>query len=301
MEQELLTLPHHLCSSPGLCGFMYCMSFFVLFLLTIVLNVLLWCTVSYYLFGIFWPLYCMFFFDVLFFITSFASFDHCIECPSLMYCFLLPLWYLLTIVLNVLLWCTVSYYLICIFWPLYCMSFFDVLFLITSLVSFDHCIVCPSLMYCFLLPLWYLLTIVLHVLLWRTVSYYLFGIFWPLYCMSFFDVMFLITSFVSFDHCIECPSLMYCFLLPLWYLLTIVLYVLLWCTVSYYLFCIFWPLYWMSFFDVLFLITSLVSFDHCIVCPSLMYCFLLPLWYLFTIVLCVLLWCTVCYYLFGIF
>jgi hypothetical protein len=34
----------------------------------------------------------------------------------------------------------------------------------------------------------------------------------------------------------------------------------------------------MSFFDVLFLITSLVSFDHCIVCPSLMYCFLLPLW-----------------------
>jgi hypothetical protein len=46
------------------------------------------------------------------------------------------------------------------------MSFFDVLFLITSLVSFDHCIVCPSLMYCFLLLLWYLLTIVLNFLLW---------------------------------------------------------------------------------------------------------------------------------------
>jgi hypothetical protein len=28
--------------------------------------------------------------------------------------------------------------------------------------------------------------------------------------MPFFDVLFLITSFVSFDHCIECPSLMYC-------------------------------------------------------------------------------------------
>jgi Na+/melibiose symporter-like transporter len=109
--------------------------------------------------------------------------------------------------------------------------------------------------------------------------------------------------------------LMYCFLLPLLYLLTIVLYVLLWmtfntmvkryqrgnkkqyikeghsiqwskdikevirnskwCTVSYYLFGIFWPLYWMSFFDVLFLITSFISFDHCIVCPSLIYCFLL--------------------------
>jgi hypothetical protein len=52
-------------------------------------------------------------------------------------------------------------------------------------------------------------------------------------------------------------------------------------------------LYWMSFFDVLFLITSLVSFDHCIVCPSLMYCILLPLLYLLTIVLYVLLWCTV--------
>jgi hypothetical protein len=69
---------------------------------------------------------------------------------------------------------------------------------------------------------------------------------------------------ISFDHCIECPSLMYCFLLPLWYLLTIVLNVLLWCTVSYYLFDIFWPLYWMSFFDVLFPITSLISFDNCI-------------------------------------
>jgi hypothetical protein len=119
---------------------------------------------------------------------------------------------------------------------LYCKSFFDVLFLITSLVSFDHFIVCPSLIYCFLLPLWYLLTIVLNVLLWSTVSYYLFGIFWPLYWMSFFDIKFLITSLISFDHYSVCPSLMYCFLLPLWYLLTIVLYVLLWSTVSYYLF-----------------------------------------------------------------
>jgi hypothetical protein len=85
----------------------------------------------------------------------------------------------------------------------------------------------------------YLLTIVLYVLLWYTVSYYLFGTFWPLYCMSFFDLLFLITSLISFDHCIVCPSLMYCFLLPLWYLLTIVLYVLLWCNVSYYLFGIF--------------------------------------------------------------
>jgi hypothetical protein len=229
-----------------------------------------------------------------------VSFDHCIVCPSFMYCFLLPLWYLLIIVLYVRRWSTVSYYLFDIFWPLYCMSFVDLLFLITSLVSSDHCIECPSLMYCFLLPLWYLLTIVLYVLLWCTVSYYLCDIFWQLYCMSFFDVLFLITSLVSFDHCIVCPSLIYCFLLPLWYLLTIVLNVLLWSTVSYYLFGIFWPLYWMSFFDIKFLITSLISFDHYSVCPSLMYCFLLPLWYLLTIVLYVLLWSTVSYYLFGI-
>jgi hypothetical protein len=146
---------------------------------------------------------------LLFLITSLISFIHSIECPSLIYCFLLPLWYLLTIVLYVLHWYTVSYYLFGIFWSLYWMSFFDILFLITSLVSFDHCFVCPSLIYCFLLPLWYILTIVLNVLLWSTVSYFLFGIFWPLYCMSFFDILFLITSLVSFDHCIVCPSLIY--------------------------------------------------------------------------------------------
>jgi hypothetical protein len=135
---------------------------------------------------------------------------------------------------------------------LYWMSFFDVLFLITSFVSFDHCIECPSLIYCFLLSLWYLLTqrrtyntMVKryqrgnkkqyikegHSIQWskdtkevirnsRSKKDIQYSIFWPLYCMSFFDILFLITSFVSFDHFIVCPSLIYCFLLPLWYLLT---------------------------------------------------------------------------------
>jgi hypothetical protein len=137
-----------------------------------------------------------------------------------------------------------------------------VLFLITSLVSFDHCIECPSLKYCFLLPLWYLLTIVYQRRTYNTmVKRYKRGnkkqyikeghsIQWSKDTkevirnstskkdiqyngqkipkrMSFFDVLFLITSFVSFDHCIVCPSLIYCFLLPLLYLLTIVLNVLL--------------------------------------------------------------------------
>ena len=42
--------------------------------------------------------------------------------------------------------------------PLCCVSFFDVRLLITYLVSFGHCVVCPSSMYGFWLPLWYLQT-----------------------------------------------------------------------------------------------------------------------------------------------
>jgi hypothetical protein len=208
-----------------------------------------WFTTSYYPFGIFWSLCCL----------------------SLIYHFLLPLWYLLATVLYVL----------------------DLPLLITPLVSVGHCVVCPwfttsyypfgicwplcclSLIYHFLLPLWYLLAIVLSVLdlpllitplvsfghciivcPWFTTSYYPFGICWPLCCLS----------------------LIYHFLLPLWYLLAIVLSVL----------------------DLPLLITPLVSVGHCIVCPwfttsyypfgifwplyclSLIYHFLLPLWYLQT-------------------
>jgi hypothetical protein len=65
-----------------------------------------------------------------------------------------------------------------------------------------NCIVCRSIW----LPLWYLLVIVLSVV----PSDYLFGIFWSLYCLSFH----LITSLVSFGHCIVCCSI-YGFWLPL--------------------------------------------------------------------------------------
>jgi hypothetical protein len=126
-------------------------------------------------------------------------------------------------------------------WPFYCLSF-DLRLLITPLVSFDHCIVCPSI-YGFWLPLWYLLTIVLSVLRF-TASDYPFGIFWQLYCLSF-DLRLLITPLVSFDHCIVCPSI-YDFWLPLWYLLTIVLSVLPF-TASDYPFGVFWPLWCLSF------------------------------------------------------
>jgi hypothetical protein len=101
------------------------------------------------------------------------------------------------------------------------------------------------------LPLWYLVAIVLFVLLWYTCidSDYLFGIFWPLCCLFFYDihVQILITSLVSCGHCVVCSSLiyMYRFWLSLWYLLTIVLFVLLWytCTDSDYLFSFFCSLF----------------------------------------------------------
>ena len=47
-------------------------------LLTIVLSVL-WLTASDYTFGIFWPLYCLYF-DLRLLITPLVSFDHCIVC-----------------------------------------------------------------------------------------------------------------------------------------------------------------------------------------------------------------------------
>jgi hypothetical protein len=127
-----------------------------------------------------------------FFVFCPFSFGHCVVCP----------------------WFTDSDYPFGIFWPLCCLSFFDLWILITPLVSFGHCVVCPSLIYRFWLPLWYLLAIVLSVLLWFTDSDYPFGILWPLCCLSFFDLQILITPLVSCGHCVVCPSLIYRFWLP---------------------------------------------------------------------------------------
>ena len=143
--------------------------------------------------------------------------------------------YILSIVMSVLLWFTGSDYSLGIFWPLQCMSSFDLRVLITHLVSFDHFIVCPPLIYGFWLLIRYLLTIVISVLLWFTASDYSFGIFWPLYCLSSFDLR---------------------FWLLIRYLLTIVMSVLLWFTTSDYSLGIFWPLHCLSSFDLRVLITD---------------------------------------------
>jgi hypothetical protein len=228
------------------------------YLLTITLPVLSF-TACNYLFGIFWPLYCLFFHLRLVIITL-VSFGHCIVCPSVYACD----------------------YHFGIFWPLYCLSF-HLRLVITTLVSFDHFIICPSI-YRLWLPLWYLLdhciicpsiyglwlplcyllTITLPVLSF-TACDYLVGFFWPLHCLSF-HLRLVIITLVSFGHCIVCPSV-YGLWLPLWYLLTIVLSVLPFTACDYH-FDIFWPLDCLSF-HLRLVITSLVSFDHCIVCPSI--------------------------------
>ena len=268
---------------------LYGFSLLLLYLLVIVLSVFLRFTASHYSFGVFWPLYCLSFYALRLLITPLVSFGHCIVCPSTLYGFSLLLWYLLVIVLSVFLRFTASHYPFGIFWPLYCLSFYALRLLITPLVSFGHCIVCPSTLYGFSLLLWYLLVIVLSVFLRFTASHYPFGIFWPLYCLSFYAFRLLITTLVSLGHCIVCPLTLYGFSLPFWYLLAIVLSVLLRFTASHYPFGIFWPLYCLSFYALRLLITPLVSFGHCFVCLSTLYGFSLPLWYLLAIVLSVLL------------
>jgi hypothetical protein len=228
------------------------------------------------------------------------------------------------------LWITASDYSFDILWPLYCLSF-ELRLLITFLIYFGHCIVCP-LNYGFLLPIWNTLAIALPVLwitasdypfdilwplycqsfelriwlpfwytlaivlsvLWITASDYPFDILWPLYCLSF-ELRLLVTSLIYFGHCIVCP-LNYGFWLPIWYTLAIVLSVL-WITASNYPFDILWPLYFLSF-ELRLLITPLIYIDHCIACP-LNYGFWLPIWYLLAIVLSVL-WITTSNYPFDI-
>jgi predicted nucleic acid-binding Zn ribbon protein len=207
-----------------------------------------------------------------------------------MYVFWLPLCYMLAIVSSVLLRFMPSDYPFGIFWPLYhlsllqlmpsdypfviCwplyhLSYFDLCLLLTTLVSFGHCIFCPTSINAFWLPLCYMLAIVSSALLQLMPSDYNFVICWPLYRLSYFDLCFLITPLLSFGHCIVCPTLIYAFWLSLRYLLAIVSSVLLRLMPSDYPFGILWPLYRLSYFDLCLLITPLVSFGHCIVCSTL--------------------------------
>jgi uncharacterized membrane protein len=175
-------------------------------------------TASEYPFGILWPLCCISL-GLRLLITPLVSCGHCVVYPSA-YGFWIPLWYLVAIVLYILRF-TVSKYPFGILWPLCCISFGWRL-LNTPLVSCGHCVAYPS-VYGFWLPLWYLVAIALYILRF-TASHCPFGIMWPLCCISF-GLRLLITPLVSCDHCVVYPSV-YGFWIPLWYHVTIVLYIL---------------------------------------------------------------------------
>jgi hypothetical protein len=136
----------------------------------------------------------------------------------------------------------------------------------------------------------------LSVLLWYTDSDYPFGIFWPLFCLLFYDIRILITPLVSFGHCVVCSSMIYGFWLPL------CIFWALFCPKSktYYFWrkCVTWlyntfematkykpvlgfvlsALLWYTHSDYPF-----VSFGRCVVCCSMIYGFWLPLRYLQTL------------------
>ena len=219
-------------------------------------------------------------------------------CRSL---FVLLVLYLLAIVLSVLLPYTDSYCPVGIFLPLCCLFYFPIQILIAPLVSFDHCVVCSSSLYKFLLSRWYLFAIVLSVLLPYTDSYCPVGIFLPLCCLFFFRIQILIAPLVSFDHCVVSSTSLYGLLLSRWYLFAIVLSVLLPYTDSYCSVGIFLPLCCLFYFRIQILIAPFISFCHCVVCSSSLYRFLLPRWYLLAIVLSVLLPYTDSYCPVGIF
>ena len=278
-------------------------------LLTIVLSLLLRLLI---ILLFFWSLYCLSFFDLWLFS---CSSDHCIVSPSSTSDYS-PV--LLIIVLSLLLRLMI---ILLFFWPLYCLSFFD--FWLFSCSS-DHCIVSPSSTYDYS-PV--LLTIVLSLLL-RLLIILLF--FWPLYCLSFFDLWLfscssdhcivspsstsdyspvlltiVLSLFVDFwlfscssDHCIVSPSSTYDYSpVPLTIVLSLLLRLLIILLFFWPLYCLsffdfwlfasvlltivlslllrlliillfFWPLYCLSFFD--FWLFSCSS-DHCIVSPSSTY------------------------------
>jgi hypothetical protein len=186
----------------------------------IVLSVLPRFTISDYPFGVLWPLYCLSLLDLRLLITPLVSCGHCIVChSSILYC----LWFL-DFVLSVIPRFTTSKGIIGSR-----KSRKDRQYNghkipkgspeVVNRGRTDNTtatryqrgnqksgIVCPSSIYDFWLPLWYLKATVLSVLHQFTTSDYLFGIMWPLYCLSFFVLRFLITPLVSCGLYIIFPS-----------------------------------------------------------------------------------------------
>ena len=136
----------------------------------------------------------------------------------------MSLWYLLTIVFSLLLRLTDSDCLYGIYWPLCCLSFFDLRILIAPMVYIGHYVVCPS----FKVSDWPYGIYWLFCCLSLDLLILIAPIYWPLRCLSF-DLRIIIVPMVSIGHCVVCPS-------------------------STYGFCfsygIYWPLCCLSFFDL---------------------------------------------------
>ena len=275
LHLQLLIAPLKLFGHCVICPSSYSFWLPLCYLLVIVLSVPP-VTASDCPFGIFWSL-CYSYLHLELLIAPLVSFGHCVIRPS-SYSFWLPLWYILVIVLSVPL-VTASDCPFGIFWSL-CYPYLHLQLLIAPLVAFGHCVIRPS-SYCFWLPLWFLLVIVLSLPPF-TASDCPFEIVWSL-CYLSLQLQLLIAPLVSFGHCVICPS-SYGFWLPLWYLLVIVLFVPPF-TASDCPFGIFWWLCYPSL-QLRLLIAPLVSFGHCVISPSI-YSFWLPLWYLLVIVLSV--------------
>jgi hypothetical protein len=167
----------------------------------------LFCTGFY----IFWPLYCRSIFNLPLWLPRWYHLTIALS-VHLQFTVWLPLWYLLAIVLSAHLQFTA---------------------LIAPFVFFGHCTVCPSSIYRFDCPLVsFGRSIVCPSSIYR--FQYPFGIFWPLCCLSIFNLPFsiplwyllatllsvhfqftvFITPLVSFSHSIVCASSIYRFYYP---------------------------------------------------------------------------------------
>jgi hypothetical protein len=140
--------------------------------------------------------------------------------------------------------------------------------LITPFLYVGHCIVCPTLIYAFWLPYWYLLAIASSVLLRFMPSDYPFRIIWPLYRLSYFDLK----IYIEVGQTIQWPKDTNVVIRRhqskydrRCYMLAIVSSVLFQSMPSDYPFVICWPLYRLSYFNQCLLITPLLYVGHCII------------------------------------
>ena len=157
-----------------------------------------------YHFGIFKPFYCLSVVDWKLLITTLVYSSLSIVCLSSIEGFWLPLWYIQAFLLSVCRRLKASDYHFGILKPFYCLSVVHWRLLITTLVYSSLSIVCLSSIEGFWLLLCYIQAFLLFVCRRLMASGYHFGIFKPIYCLSFVDWRLLITTLVYSSLSIVC-------------------------------------------------------------------------------------------------